>query len=445
MVLDETRHTSSTASTDRPDAVAAASATGPRPRSDLLWVAGLFVLALAARLAFVLIVDRTSMGFNDARFYHGFADSLVDGDGYARADGTPTAQWPPGFSFVLSLVYRFTGPDPLAGEVMNAVLGALTVPLLYVATLRAFGRRAALVAAGWLAVMPGPILWADVLFSETLYAFAVVAVFALLATLPARWWSVLVLGLVIGGAALVRGEGLFLVVPVVVAWWRTVGLRNLALRTVGLGAAVVLAVAPWTIRNYAQLDAFVPISSNVGATFWAGHNPSAYGGPTYYGNYDRFSDDVLERELESSRYLRGEAFDYLFSHPLEELGLIPRKLINLNRGDSEVLVPINGVQGGDEPPLDPQATKQIGVVADVFWYSLLAVTIASVALWGRRLWRQPVGRAAMAFIATSLVLYGFLYFGSYRYRFPLEPLMIMLSAPLVASIWSRRRELDLTR
>ena len=442
MVLDETRHASSTAPTDRTDDVAAVSAPGPRARSDLFWVAGLFVVALVARLAFVLIVERASLGFNDARFYHGFAESLADGEGYVRPDGTPTAQWPPGFSFVLSLVYRFTGPDPLAGEIMNAVLGALTVPLLYVATRRAFGRRPALVAAGWLAIMPGPILWADVLFSETLYTFAVVALFALLATLPSRWWAALILGAVIGGAALVRGEGLFLVVPVVAAWWRTDPFRALARQTALLGTAVVLTVLPWTLRNYAQLDSFVPISSNVGATFWAGHNPSAYGGPTYYGNYDRFSSDVLERELESSRYLRGEALDYMRSHPLEELGLIPRKLINLNRGDSEVLVPINGVRPGDEPPLDPQATKQIGVVADVFWYSLLATTIASVVLFGRRLWQQPLGRAALAFIATSLVLYGFLYFGSYRYRFPLEPLMILLSAPLVSTLWSHRGKLD---
>ncbi len=412
-------------------------------RSKDLRVATLcFVVALVLRVALVLAIERPSFGFNDAFFYHSFGQSLAEGDGYVRVDGTPTAQWPPGWGFMLSLVYRFTDSSPLSGELLNAVFGALTVPLLFVVARRAFGRAEAAVAAAWLAVLPGPILWSDVLFSETFYTFVVVAFFALLAVLPTRWWAVVLLGVAVGLAALVRGEGLFLALPALAYWYRQAPLRTWVARAAVLGGAMVLTIAPWTIRNAVRLDSFAPVSSNVGATLWAGHNPTAYGGPTYFVDYDRFGNDTVKRETESSKYLRAEALDYMIHHPFRELQLIPLKLVHMNRGDAEVLELVNSAGPGDEPPLDRFQEIRLEVVANVGYYGLLTLTVVAVALLRRRLWRQPLTRAALVTIITALVLYGFLYFGSYRYRFPLEPLMILVSAPLVTGVWRNRRSIE---
>lgn len=397
-----------------------------------------FTVALALRVAFVIAVERPSFGFNDAFFYHSFGKSLAEGRGYVRIDGTPTAQWPPGWGFVLSLLYRITGAKPLAGELLNAFFGALTVPLLFVVARRAFGRAEAAVAAGCLALLPGPVLWTDVLFSETFYTFVVVAFFALLAVLPARWWGVVLLGVAVGLAALVRGEGMFLALPALAYWYRQMGLRAWFARAAALAVLLALTIAPWTIRNAVRLDAFAPISSNVGATLWAGHNPSAYGGPTYYTDYERFGDDTIRRETKSARYLRGEALDYMVHHPVRELQLIPLKLVHMNRGDSEVLELVNSAAPGDEPPLSGVEEVRLEVLANVGYYGLLTFTVASVALLRRRLWRQPLSRAALVALITALVLYGFFYFGSYRYRFPMEPLMILVAAPLVTGVWRSR-------
>ncbi len=417
--------------------------TKPFDGKDVRIVAICFLVALALRLAFVMIVERPSFSFTDAFFYHFYGESLAEGRGYVRVDGSPTAQWPPGFSFLLSLVYRLFSADPLNGEILNAVLGALTVALLYVVARRAFGRAEAVVAAVWMAVLPGPILWADVLFTETFYTFMLVAFFAMLAVLPTRWWAVFLLGVVVGMSALVRGEGLFLALPALALWWRQTNLRTLGARAAVLGAARVLAITPWTIRNAVQLDTFAPVSSNVGATLWAGHNPAAYGGPTYYQDYERFGDDIVKREVESAKYLRGEALDYMVSHPVRELQLIPLKLIYLNRGDAQVLELVNSAAPGDRKPLKRTDEIRLEVLADIGYYGLLTLTVISVALLRRDLWRRPITRAALVAMITSLVLYGFLYFGSYRYRFPLEPLMILVAAPLVTSVWRTRSTLPL--
>ncbi len=40
-------------------------------------------------------------------------------------------------------------------------------------------------------------------------------------------------------------------------------------------AGVVIALAPWTLRNLRVFEAFVPTSTGFGRTLWIGHNPHA--------------------------------------------------------------------------------------------------------------------------------------------------------------------------
>ena len=60
----------------------------------------------------------------------------------------------------------------------------------------------------------------------------------------------------------------------------------------------------------------------------------------------------------------------------------------------------------------------------------------------RRLWRlHPMMRGVLAYLAACLVVYGFVYYGQFRYRLPMEPLMILVATPLVVSVWQARRAL----
>ena len=60
---------------------------------------------------------------------------------------------------------------------------------------------------------------------------------------------------------------------------------------------------------------------------------------------------------------------------------------------------------------------------------------------GRELWRRPASRAAIVVIGLALLLYGFVFYGNFRYRLPLEPLMILLGASLHATVWEGRGRL----
>src|SRR5687768_14717961 len=152
-----------------------------RPASrDVRIVLGLTALALVARVVFVLSVDRDSFGFGDPAFYHYAASSLADGHGYLDLRGEPSASWPPVFPFVLAPFYALFGSDPLTGELVNAVIGAACVPVIFLLVRQVFGRREALVAAALLALFPGQILYADLLLAETLFAFELLVFFLML-------------------------------------------------------------------------------------------------------------------------------------------------------------------------------------------------------------------------------------------------------------------------
>src|SRR5439155_8649858 len=117
---------------------------------------GIGLVALALRLAFVLAYGRTqtlNLGvsgvgfpFSDTFFYSWVGSALSMGDGFTFL-GHTTAHWPPGYPFLLAGVYKVFGADTGNALSANAVLAALTVPLVYLIGLRALGRPAAIFAA----------------------------------------------------------------------------------------------------------------------------------------------------------------------------------------------------------------------------------------------------------------------------------------------------------
>lgn len=419
-----------------------------RPASrDARIVLGLTALALIARVAFVLSVDRDSFGFGDPAFYHYAASALAGGDGYLDLGGEPSARWPPVFPFVLAPFYALFGSDPLTGEIVNAVIGAACVPLIFLLVRRIFGRREGLIAAALLAVFPGQILYADLLLAETLFAFELLVFFLLLAVLSPSWRSAALLGVVIGLAALTRGEGIFLPVVMLAVWWPALSKPALVRRLAVVAAGMVLVIAPWTVRNAIELDTFIPIANNSGATLWAGHNPDAFGGAMYA------TPDLItvpqtaepgspQAAIDQDRFLRDEALEFMVENPLDELKLIPLKLIHLNRGDSRIVdIWLNQVTPGDPKPVGGNTRIGMNLVLDFAYYALLALTILAVILFGRAGWRQPVLRGIYTLGIIALVLYGFVFYGNPRYRAPLEPLMIVLVAPVLARLWDARGRL----
>ena len=76
------------------------------------------------------------------------------------------------------------------------------------------------------------------------------------------------------------------------------------------------------------------------------------------------------------------------------------------------------------------------------WFGLLAAFVLSLWAFGRSLLRNGLLRAVLVYFGVSLLLYLIVLYGNFRYRAPLEPLMLLRHGPAVHLIKLRRSRLD---
>ncbi len=237
------------------------------------------------------------------------------------------------------------------------------------------------------------------------------------------------LGVVAGLATLTKGDGALLAVIPAAIWWgsrpRGVWLRQVAV----VLAALALTVLPWTIRNAIAVDSFVPVATNDAAALWTGHNPKANG-------------SAVAVPDEAPGRLRGDALSWAAHNPHKELGLIPRRLLAL-AGDEASAMFRYAYNDDAQRQLGTSSSLVFSVLGDGLDYLVTLLSLAALVLLGaRRLWSfHPVIRGALAYVGASLAVYGLFYYGQFRYRMPMMPLLVLVAAPLVviALVRSARR------
>ena len=263
-----------------------------RPPTWFRWgLVGTMAAALVARFWYLAAVGRKLPVVGDALTYHLLARVLAAGEGYVRprelfelGRSVPTAEFPPMHPFVLALADLVGIDTPNGQRVVGACLGVLTVGLVGLLARRIAGDRAGLVAAGLAALSPVLIEHDTSLGAEGLYALLVTG--SLLAihvamTRPTRPVHLVLLGLLLGAAALTRSEALLLVpvAAVLVAWrpGRPSG-RQVAQTLALVGAGALVVTGAWAVRSSLALHSFVPTSTNAGTLLAGANCDPVYGG-----------------------------------------------------------------------------------------------------------------------------------------------------------------------
>ncbi len=421
-----------------------------RLSTTLRWVAGLTAVGLTLRLVWVFYTDTIPLG-GDPGWYYVVAINVAKGHGFvsnAQASlvgvevgpGEPTAFWPPAYSLVLAGYWKVAGIGIESAKVLNAVLGALTIPFVYLLGRELYGRRVALAGAALFAVFPNAIAWVPVLFPEQLFVLLFVAALWLLVAHPVptveRWWPLAAFGLLVGAATLTRGQGAVLV-PIALTYW----LMRAGWRPALLGSAVSLAAAaaiisPWTARNWLELDAFVPIATNSGAALRAGHAPDSIGTTKWTEDeIDGFRmDQSLYRpdwEVKGYREYTNRAIEYAFTHPGHELELTGSKIYHLYRTDSGVMPWLTNLGAY---PIRPAALQDaLPSLFDASYYGLLFAALAWAPLWLRR----SANGLLIASVVAWWTVFHIVFLGEPRYHVPLYPVFAIAAAAVGAALLDR--------
>jgi hypothetical protein len=234
-----------------------------------------------------------------------------------------------------------------------------------------------------------------------------------------------VAGLVLGVATLVRPQSLLLIFPLALwmffAWGRK---RAGAIPALILIGAFVFALLPWTVRNYARLNAFVPVSTMTWANLFLVNNPQATG---IFRIPEGFIGDAEVRRIRSLDELGQEAawrklvLDYWRDSPADAArGWLRNGRVYLTRAD----VVMDGYYGYADAKLPRIDDRILLILAGI------GIAFAVAARAANRL----------AWVPAIVVGYSMGFFCFFlpeaRYRVPMMPMAAVLAAAIPATAWT---------
>jgi 4-amino-4-deoxy-L-arabinose transferase-like glycosyltransferase len=398
----------------------------------------LALAGLVVRLGLIVATPDYEPDF-DAFDYDRHASSIEAGDGYPRPvitldESSPTAFRPPLYPHLLAAVYKVSPGSLTPGRMFGAALGALSVLLICLIAQEFWGRRAAIAAGALAALFPPLVVLSASLTVESLFIpFELGLVLVLLAygRSGARLGWVALAGALVGLAALTRGNGFLLMIPVFLA---LIALRPAgapgrhALRGTLVAAGVaVLVISPWTIRNTIAFDRVIPLTDSFGYALRGTYSDVARSDDEAKGAWRPPDQDPANRSI----YLNPENNEADIDSRLLDAGI---EYIKDNPGYAIEAPLLNTYRLANPLASDEQRRLsyiEMGIPESIRWLvtaswyvvALLAL-VGVVALVRRRFRPGPLWMWAIPLLmgGSTVVLSG-----APRYRATLDPFIVMLA------------------
>jgi 4-amino-4-deoxy-L-arabinose transferase-like glycosyltransferase len=323
--------------------------------------------------------------------------------------------YPPLYKYFLALSWSLTG-DFQAARWAQVLVGSLLVPVTFLVGTRVFGARVGLVAAGLVAFYPELVWFTAHLWSELVFMLLL-------------WWSLerllaadergstrtaALAGLLWALAVLTRETVLYFL-PFAAGYlaWRTpqAGGRT---RAAAFLLTALLAIAPWTYRNWLMFHAFVPVSTAGGQNLFQG-NTHLPRDETY-----RLREEVHGR-VEQYRYAMRMGFAAIRDRqPWWIFEKLRSEMPRFWEADSLALIHIKRGAYGSVAPAGASAA------AVVVLLPYLVVMAGLVAGLARVKFTRPVLLLLLFlayYTALHIVTHGFA-----RYRLPVMPIVFLFAA-----------------
>jgi len=352
-----------------------------RSARDLTFTLALFVIALLPRL-FVAIAWAKEPVW-DGHYYHFGAERIARGLGYSEdvfvrgvSLWKPWVHYPVGYSALLGFVYRIFGSEIVVAPVVNAITGALLVGVVHRVARYYVSRPRARVAGALSALHPGLIAYSAAVMSEPLAALLLLG--ALLAALHfrGRWEAVVIAGVLLGLAGLVRPASLVAAPLLFLTQPRP--LWQMAIRAALASAVALVVILPWTLRNCARLDGCALVSTNGGWNL-------AIGAITETGRFQtlRAADgcSVVTGQVQQDRCWGEVGMAKILAQPGRWLGLAPEKLSQTFDHESFAVEYLHEADPSSWPEQRRVAAREL---LTAFHRLLMILAAFAVVAWPRR-------------------------------------------------------------
>jgi tetratricopeptide (TPR) repeat protein len=420
----------------------AAAVHSPNLIAEPGWFLLIFGCAFVLRLIYLWQIESIPLFYDlagDGRTYDEWAQRIAAGDWL----GEGVFYQAPLYPYFLGVLQIFVGHNLWLIRFIQIVLGALSCALIFVVGQKLFSRGAG-IAAGL--ILAG---YAPAVFYEGLIEKSILDLFLLTALLFLQfgidevhsWVKWLGSGALLGLLGLSR-ENALLLAPILALWiWFVFVKTPIAarLRWVALFVGgLLLVLVPVGLRNLTVGGEFKLTTSQFGANFFIGNNPSAdgtyasvrnqIGAPQLEGSdATRLAERSLGRMLapgEVSSYWFQRSWNYVRSYPGAWLALLVKKW--------GLVWNFREIEDSDDFYI---YQKWSWLLRSLGWFShfgmlapLAAVGVLLTLKDWRRLWLLHAMIISLAVSVTIFYVFG-------RYRFPLVPLLALFAgAGVVTSI-----------
>lgn len=382
---------------------------GPTRKFTIL---SLWALGAALRLLFVWLEPSTSPVADETMWL--MALSRIPAAHFSPFSNYPIFH-PPLYPFLLATVHELFG-SLLAVKIVQALVGSLLIPAVFLVGARVFGPRTATTASFATAVYPELIWYASHFWCETLF-------------LSLFWWAIerlteadrsgsrraaVAAGALFGLAILTR-ETLLYLLPIALFWVAFSRPRRPSLAGLVLIAALAVA-GPWTLRNWIQFGAFIPVSTGGGLNLYQGN--ALLSRDEVYGEYY-----AREGKVEQFQWARAAGIKAIWNRqPAWAFEKIRDEGPRLFEVDSLALIHLRRGAYGD---VSCAAYRRVAAILLVPWLLIGTGTVMALPRLSLRRGHLLLLGLLVAYLLLHIATHGFS-----RYRLPVLPVFVLLAASL---------------
>ena len=377
------------------------------------------LLAFLVRVVFIAVFGGEFALTGDAGSYDLIAKNILDFGVFSKNSNlTPTALRTPIYPIFLAGSYAMFGRNFLVVQILQCVLSAATVWLLFEIAKRSYGRNVAYIALVISSVYPSFAFYASRLVTETLFVFFLVLCSLCFIVFRKNgsffWWIGFCLSFSLG---MMLRPVLIFFVPFLVFDVVRLYRNNFKRYATLLGTMVLVFFmldAPWIIRNYQRFGEIVPFTTGGGYAFYGGNNPENQRNVLARGAWvdSNIVPDLQElyqrNEVERDRIFYARGFNFL----QQNVAFIPAHLYYKFMN----FWSLNG------------ETKMKTIALVCSYGVLLPFFLFGLGLGIRRTLKTRDESFVFLSMIVAFNLAALVFYGSIRFRFPIEPFIILFSA-----------------
>jgi 4-amino-4-deoxy-L-arabinose transferase-like glycosyltransferase len=428
-------------------------------QSKTLTLLTVFVIALMVRLFSIFLIPTYQF---DSEWQYGYefariAKWILAGEGFSSPYydfPKPSANQAPLYVYFIALVFSLFGTYSVASAVMllitQAVIDALACVASYFVGNKIFGEKVGLLGALALALYPPSIFFATWRVEPVVVIVLILTVLVYyllkLAETPSCRTAV-VCGLLMGLAALTEPTLIsFMILTCLWLFWYSASPRIFVAKRVGiLGLVSVMVILPWMLRNYTVFGTIVPIKSNFGANLLFGNNQYGNGVLQYTKGFYSVEERerIIGRRESPHRLQKPPLFSEAEQRAIRELSevdadrLMLEKAVGFITAQPWTFLELTGRRiFAFWSPVNPYRTTRYDALRGKIYGVVL-----TFALLGILLARHSLGKISLIlllFLSYPLSYY-ITHVSMYRYRYPVEPFLILLGCYGVLELYERVR------